>query len=40
MHAQELEKLQLGSIWKRMKKKGVQSKTGRIVGTIMENTTP
>jgi hypothetical protein len=34
------KKLQLGSIWERMKKMGIQSRIGRIVGIIVENTMP
>jgi hypothetical protein len=34
------KKLQLGSIWERMKKMGIQSRIGRIVGIVVENTMP
>jgi hypothetical protein len=39
MYIQELKRITT-SWWERMKKMGIQNKTGRIVGTIVESPTP
>jgi hypothetical protein len=40
MYVQELENYNLGQYGRGWKKMGIQSRISRIVGTIMENTTP